>query len=323
MRSRVARSLPFGEAMSDPAASRYLVVGAGGLVGRHVAEALPRDRAGRKYRRDATPDGVTVDVRNGEELRRVALEARPEVIVLAAAEAYVELCERDSASTRRVNVEPARVLAEVARASGALLVVFSSEYVFEGGAGGYAEGDPRKPLNEYGRQKVDLEDIALADGRGLVCRTSGVSGPDPARKNFVCQLVDRLRSGRPFDVPADQSITPTYAPALASAVMELAERDATGVYHVAGPRILGRLEFARLTAYAYALPAELLPARRTSELGLLARRPLRCGLSVRKLERTLGHGLMDPAEALNAMAAAERRARTFSSRAAPVSSAPI
>src|SRR5919204_254988 len=91
--------------------------------------------------------------------------------------------------------------------------------------------DGRAPINEYGRQKVDLEDLALATGRALVCRTSAVFGEDPKRKNFVYQLVDRLRAGETFTVPSDQVITPTYAPSLARAMVDLIRAGATGMYH--------------------------------------------------------------------------------------------
>jgi dTDP-4-dehydrorhamnose reductase len=215
----------------------------------------------------------------------------------------VERCESEPLETRRVNVEAARVVASSAEESGALLVVFSSEYVFEGDSGPYSEDDNRGPINEYGRQKAALEDIALATGRGLVCRTSAVFGDDPERKNFVCQLVDRLRSGETFDVPSDQLVTPTYAPSLARAVVHLAERGATGIFHVAGPEVMGRVDFARSVVDAFGLDGSLLRPRRTEELLLAAARPERAGLRTDKLRQYLGAPLTAPADALRDMAA--------------------
>jgi dTDP-4-dehydrorhamnose reductase len=252
-----------------------LLIGAGGLVGRHLRDAL---------------SGLAVR------------DLRPDAIVLAAADAYVERCEREPAATRLVNVDAPRVIAAEAKALSAHLVIFSSEYVFDGTAGHYAEQDERRPINEYGRQKVELEDLALATGRGLVCRTSGVFGGDVRRKNFVLQLVDRLRAGQPFDVASDQLITPTYAPALAEAVASLIRRGERGIVHLAGPRILGRLAFAQLVAQIYGLPAQLLRARPTAELHLAAPRPLRCGLDVNRLRELLGADLVAPDVALRDLA---------------------
>lgn len=289
--------------MPDP--STVLLIGAGGLVGRHLRRALADTRTIPTFHRDGTEAGLQLDITDHEAVRRTIREAKPDVILLAAADAYVERCEREPDATRRVNVDAPRVIATESKAMGALLVVFSSEYVFDGTAGRYDENDERHPINEYGRQKVELEDLALATGNALVCRTSGVFGGDPKRRNFVCQLVDRLRAGQAFDVPSDQFITPTYAPALADAVVRLVRLGHRGIFHVAGPRILGRMDFARLVADAYALPAELLRPRVTKELGLAAPRPLRCGLEVDKLRPTFGTDLAAPDVALREMTLAE------------------
>ena len=179
--------------MPDP--STVLLIGAGGLVGRHLRRALADIRTIPTFHRDGVEAGLQLDITDHEAVRRTIRQAKPDVILLAAADAYVERCEREPDATRRVNVDAPRVIAAESKAAGALLVVFSSEYVFDGTAGRYDESDERRPINEYGRQKVQLEDLVLATGRGLVCRTSGVFGADPLRKNFVCQLVDHLRAG--------------------------------------------------------------------------------------------------------------------------------
>ena len=289
--------------MPDP--SSVLLIGAGGLVGRHLRRALVGVKLTATVHRDDPDAGIPLDITDHATVRRTIREAQPDVILLAAADAWVERCEREPEATRRVNVDAPRVIAAESRDAGALLVVFSSEYVFDGTAGRYREDDERRPINEYGRQKVELEELALGTGRGLVCRTSGVFGADPGRKNFVYQLVDRLRADQPFDVPSDQLITPTYAPALADAVVRLVRLGQQGIVHVAGPRILGRMQFAELVAGAYALRAELLRPRVTAELGLVAPRPLRCGLEVETLRRALGTDLIAPEAALGEMALAD------------------
>lgn len=287
---------------------RFLVIGADGLVGRHIAAALGNVEVVRTYRGDVA-EGLKLDITDSGAVRQVTRDARPDVVFLAAADAYVERCEREPVETRRANVEAARVVAASTKESGALLVVFSSEYVFEGDAGPYSEEAERKPINEYGRQKVALEDIALATGRGLVCRTSAVFGEDPKRKNFVCQVADRLRLGQPFDVPSDQLVTPTYAPALARAIIELTRNGQRGTYHVAGPDVMSRLHFAEEIAAVYDLDASLLRPRATSELGLAARRPKRAGLDTRKVRVALGHPLTAAADALRELANADSARR--------------
>ena len=180
--------------------------------------------------------------------------------------------------------------------------MFSSEYVFDGKDGPYRESDGVAPLNVYGMQKVALEELARSSPRHLVLRVSGVFGEEPRRKNFVWQLVDRLRGGGTFDVPSDQVITPTDAASLGTAVVELLDRRAFGTFHAAGPDVMSRVEFARLVARAFGLPAAKIVPRPTAELGLGAARPKNAGLSDAKLREVLGHPLRAPAEALAELA---------------------
>jgi dTDP-4-dehydrorhamnose reductase len=279
-----------------------LLLGASGLVGSHLREAL-RDRdVVATYHARAADGAVPLDITDHTATRDLIGRTRPDVTILAAADPYVERCERDPAGTRRINVDAARAIADAARDVGSALVVFSSEYVFDGTAGPYDEDRPTGPINEYGRQKVELEAIARSVDHHLVCRTSGVFGSEAARKNFVCQLVDRLRAGDTFDVPNDQQITPTYAPALARGVRALIDREAWGTVHTVGPRIFPRLEFAEMVARAFALPDRSIRGRPTSELGSIAARPRAAGLSDAKLRRLVGP-LTDPAEGLREMAA--------------------
>ena len=251
------------------------------------------------FHRDAVPGGVPLDLADHDAIARVVGEARPDIVVVAAADAFVERCEREPVATRAVNVEALRRIADAA--PNALLVVFSSEYVFDGRSGPYAEDDPVSPINEYGRQKVDVERIARDRADHLILRVSGVYGWSRARTSFVTQLVDKLRARERFTVPSDQLITPTPAPDLARAVVELVDLGARGTYHAAGPEILERPEFARRAAAAFGLDAGLLDLMPTADLGLKAPRPLRAGLRTEVLRRSLGHGLAPSAEALAAM----------------------
>lgn len=283
---------------------RILVFGAGGQVGRHLVSALARHDV-RASTRDGRGDTIPTDVQDLRALARVVREVHPDVIVNAAADAYVERCEQEPEATRQVNVAPVQLLAAEATRIGAMLVVFSSEYVFDGSRERCNEEDPLNPINEYGAQKAEIEAHARGVDRHLVCRTSGVYGAEAGRKNFVWQVVDALRAERRFRAPHDQLVTPTYAPSLAATISALLDCAATGIFHVAGPRIVERDEFAREVADVFRLDAGLIEAVATAELGLSAARP-RVGLSDRKLRRTVGAGTTDPRDALRELALTDR-----------------
>lgn len=284
----------------------YLLVGAAGLVGKHLRLALRGRDVVTTYHRSGVEGGVALDITDRDAVQRLVDETRPGTILLAAADSYVERCEREPAATWRVNVDGTRHVAEAAAQVGATLVVFSSEYVFDGSRDLYDEDDAVAPLNEYGRQKVEVEQLASGAGQHLICRTSGVFGAEDSRKNFVFQVVDALRDGRTFAVPSDQVITPSDAVSLARSVVELLDRGTRGLFNIAGPERLPRIEFAQRVVRAFALDADLLRPVETAALGLAARRPLRAGLRDDKLRRALGHGLTAVDEALRDLA---RKAR--------------
>lgn len=291
--------------MSVNGDTRWLLLGASGLVGGHLRAALAGRRVVAMSHRTTLPGVARVDLSDRAAVRAAVRDARPDVVIVAAADAFVERCEREPAATRAVNVAGLRAIADAA--DDATLVVFSSEYVFDGTRGPYGEDDPVAPINEYGRQKVEIEAIARERARHLVLRISGVYGWSGARTSFVAQLVDALRAGRRFVVPSDQVITPTPAPDLAATVVTLVDDDVRGTLHAAGPEILPRPEFARRAAEAFGLDPGLLDAVPTDALGLAAPRPRGAGLRTDRL-RALGRSLPPSRDGLAAMRAREPRA---------------
>src|SRR5207249_1441277 len=93
-----------------------------------------------------------------------------------------------------------------------------------------------------------------------IIRTTVVYGVEPQGKNFVYQLLRRVRSGEPVHVPRDQISTPTYNLDLAAATVELIEREVVGVTHVAGPDALDRYAFALEVCAAFGLDPSLVKA---------------------------------------------------------------
>ncbi|MSQ37915.1 MAG: NAD-dependent epimerase/dehydratase family protein, partial [Chloroflexi bacterium] len=134
---------------SGPGADEVLLLGGAGLVGSHLRAALDGRTATVTSRRGDLPGTRPLDITDGAALTALVRERRPRIVVLAAASIHVEGCELDPDGTRRANVGAAEVAAAAAREVGAALVVFSSEYVFAGGKGRYAEADAVGPLSEY------------------------------------------------------------------------------------------------------------------------------------------------------------------------------
>ncbi len=282
-------------------ARRALVIGASGLVGGALLRTLEAEgwnamgtalsRHGERWR--------PLDVGDPEAVRTLIAEVAPEVVFLAAAFTDVDACEDDPARARRVNADAPRACAEACRGKGAMLVFYSSEYVFDGAAGPYRETDPPHPISVYGQTKLAAERAIEESGTdALVIRTTGVYGWDRTSKDFAMQVWRRLSVGERMRVSSDQVSTPTLVDQLVEVSVRLVELGLGGVIHVAGRDRLSRADFARRLAQTFALDASLIQAVPTAELGQRAPRPLSGGLRTERLHGLLGTEAMGLDEAL-------------------------
>ena len=265
---------------------RVLVVGASGQVGTQVLRILPSGSAIPTSRRAEKPGWTALDLATVSEAEANELDRRFEItaIYCIGGMTYVDGCESTPELARRINCKGPAILAATAAKHGARFVYFSTDYVFNGRNGPYAEDEPGDPIDAYGMSKW-LGERAVQDAHpaALVIRTTTVYGPDPNGKNFLYSLRKGLAGTKPFRVPADQISTPTYNLDLAAAVVALAESGAHGVFHIAGPNLVSRLEFAQRAAAVLGLDPATLSGVSTAELAQIAARPLRGGLLTGKL----------------------------------------
>jgi dTDP-4-dehydrorhamnose reductase len=291
---------------------RALVLGASGQVGTALGERLAargHSWVG-TYARVSRPGLVPLDIADPAPTRRLIAESAPDWVFCVGALTHVDHCEEHPEEAFRLNRDAPALVAREAAGRGAGIVFYSTEYVFDGTAGPYAEDDPVNPLSVYGRSKLEGErGVAAANPRVIIVRTTVVYGPEPQGKNFVYQLLRRARAGERMRAPADQVSSPTYNPDLAAASVELAELGRPGVYHVAGPEVLDRHAFARVVCRVFELDEGLLEPVATAALGQLARRPLRAGLRIDRARSALATPLRGPEEGLRAMREALGEAR--------------
>lgn len=274
--------------------SRILLTGGSGQVGWELRRALA------PLAQVVAPPRAELDLRDAASLRRAVRALRPAAIVNAAADTAVDAAESAPDAAHAVNAAAPGVLAEEAARLGALLVHFSTDYVFDGrSASPYREDDAPAPLNVYGATKLAGERaVAAAGGAHLVFRVGWIYG---ARgRNFARTVLARARAGQALRVVDDQRGAPTWSRMAAEAVALVLARlragegftvdpAAAGVYHLGSGGEATWHGFARALLDADpAAAAATLEAVSTDERPGTARRPACTLLDSARAEAAFG-----------------------------------
>jgi len=211
-------------------------------------------------------------------------ELAPRLIVNCAAATDVDRCETDRDYADRGNLLAPKHAAEAAAALGARLVHISTDFVFKGDKPeAYTESDVPEPVSYYGASKLAGEEAVLtALPDALIVRASWLYGH--GGDHFPGKVLRWAAGGRPLRVVDDQTGSPTYAEDLAAALRTLADREATGLYHLGGAGCATRLEWARKTLFLASVDIEVLPAS-TADFPMPAARPANSCLDCSKAAR--------------------------------------
>jgi dTDP-4-dehydrorhamnose reductase len=240
------------------------------------------------------------DLGNAEQLAHLVRTLAPRVIVNAAAYTAVDQAELEPELAHRVNAEAPGILAALAAASGALLVHYSTDYVFDGtGSAPWREDDPTAPLNVYGRSKLEGEQRIRDSGcRHMIFRTSWVYSN--RRQNFLRTMLRLAAERDTLNVVADQFGAPTGASLLADATAHALQwvrdnGDRSGVYHLAAAGETNWhayachiVEHARMAGQPIRLRAESIVPVPSAAYPTRAARPLNSRLDTGKLRATFG-----------------------------------
>jgi dTDP-4-dehydrorhamnose reductase len=266
------------EALPPAQAARpILVTGANGALGRAFARICAA--RGIAHRLLARGD---LDIGDGDAVLAALDRVQPWAVVNAAGYVRIDDAEHEAARCHRDNAEGPALLARACARHGIGLLTFSTDLVFDGRGGApYLETDAVAPLNVYGHSKARGESLVLEHHPGaLVVRTSALFGPwDEA--NFVCRLLRALRAGLPFDAASDLTISPTYAPDLVHACLDLLIDGEHGIRHLSQGEPLTWRELACRAAAAAQVDAAGVRGRAVAELGWAAVRPAYSALGSR------------------------------------------
>jgi dTDP-4-dehydrorhamnose reductase len=222
---------------------KLLVTGAAGMLGREVVAAA--QRLGHEVAAWDLPECDLTDA--GATLAAIR-RLEPRAVVNCAAYTNVDAAESDEATATLVNGDAAGNVARACAAAGARLVHVSTDYVFDGSKREpWIESDATSPLGAYGRSKLHGEDLVRAElPDHAIVRTAWLFGPHGP--NFVSTMLRLAAERDEVQVVTDQVGSPTFAGHLAPALVDMAERTDTGIFHGAGA---GSCSWYELTLEAY------------------------------------------------------------------------
>lgn len=268
---------------------RILLTGINGQVGRELQRTL------QPLGEVIACDRNALDLARSDTLIETVLRFRPDIIVNPAAYTTVDKAETDTALAMCINGQAPGLLAEAARSLDALLVHFSTDYVFDGSqTRPYREDDPTHPLGQYGISKLAGEHAIQASGcRYLILRTSWVYGRHG--QNFMNTMFRLASTHDELRVVADQTGAPTWSRMLAETTSSLLARHEGqhGVYHCAAAGTTTWHGFAE-AIFALAQQTGLVShkpivrAITTADYPTPVRRPANSTLDCSKLERDFG-----------------------------------
>lgn len=274
---------------------RILLLGARGQLGRALFSALCRDYP----HWQVTPLGrAECDITDPRALIGALERHQPDVILNGAAYTAVDLAEAQPALAERINHQAVAQLALEAYTRGALLVHFSTDYVFDGsGSEPRSEADAPSPLNVYGTSKLAGEQaIQGLCPHHLIVRTSWLYGGEGT--HFARAILRRAEEGQPLEVVADQWGAPTQVDWLATSVLLALEQvvkapDKCGLYHLSSAGETSWHGFAsalvregcQLGLLARPVPVDPVPSAHWPQA---ARRPLNSRLDCRRFSAVFG-----------------------------------
>jgi len=246
-------------------------------------------------------DYPTVDLSDSAGLRELVRSTNPDIIINAAAYTNVDKAESEPELARAINATGPGILAEEAKKINAVLLHYSTDYVFDGTKDSpYVETDTPNPLSVYGQTKLEGEQAVMASGCSfLVLRSSWIYS---RRSGFVAKVLEWARTQETIRIVDDQISSPTPARLMAEITASLISKieanpddwmlERKGVYHCACTGYCSRYEWARevlrLSSNMHTKPGQQLLPALTSDFSTPAERPLKSRLDSKMFEATFG-----------------------------------
>lgn len=279
---------------------KILVTGANGLLGQKLCRLLDEDTETHLIATARSPvtfklnrsESQLLDITKENEVRNTIKKVKPNVIINTAAMTQVDQCETDRDACWLANATSVEYLIKACAETGARLIHVSTDFIFDGTEGPLNESAIPNPVNYYGESKLAAEEaIQKSKINWAIVRTVLVFGitSDLSRSNIVLWVKKSLEDGKSIQVVNDQWRTPTLAEDLAMGCYLVAKKEARGIFHISGEKMMTPYDIAIATAEFFKLDKTLINPTDSTRFKQPAERPLKTGFDISKAKRELGY----------------------------------
>lgn len=261
------------------------------LAGRIAVNLIAVSRGDNRY---PFPDGYTyesADIADPVRMEALFETYKPTEIIHAAAHTNVDACEKDPAACRVANVDATALLIALCERYGTKMIYISTDFVFDGESGPYAEDAQPNPISVYGHSKWEAEKLVQQMSQPWsIVRTVLIYGVmhGTQRSNFVLWAKGALEEGKTITAVDDELRSPTLAEDLAEGIILVLMKDKTGLYHISGAEVNTVAWFVHRVAEHWKLNDALVLEVGSRSLSRPALRPLKTGFSIIKAQVELG-----------------------------------
>lgn len=219
-------------------------------------------------------------------LKSLIFNERPNVIINTIANTNIDYCEQHKTETYLLHVKINKKIFKLCEEVASKFIFISSDYVFDGKKGDYMEYDKTSPVNYYGETKAIAESIILQNPINTVLRSSLIYDWDP-QVRFLNFVVDKLRKNENIQAYDDFLTAPIFLEDLVGSIIKAVEKNVSGIYNLAGPSCVTRMDFALAIAKKFNFDRNLIEPVSVKSLDLIAERPRNSSLNKTKAEKDL------------------------------------
>lgn len=268
-----------------------LITGGTGLLGNSLVEILSRTFDVYATYNDYyinKNNFFKMDITNERDIEEIFQKIEPDILIHTAALTNVDLCEENKVFAKKVNFQGTKYLSKICASHGIKMIYISTDYVFDGNKGNYTESDVPKPINYYGKTKLDGEEaIKNILDEYIIIRTSLYGWNIQDKLSFSEWIIKNLSSESKIKAITDQYSSLMFTDNLSEIIANMVSKEYNGIFNVSSFESISKYEFALKLAEIFGLDSELISPILSKEIyplkSLKAQRPKDTSLNTSKI----------------------------------------